>query len=201
MRAEDVGQDLRAASDLPSYELDAAVDEYCHAAGIDPEAEWVEARRQDAGLRREVCRYAVLRDQKRDITYESLLHTFEWLEKRDDILKRDGHRCAACRSSRGDAGDSGILQVHHRYYVLGWLPWDYPDEALVTLCMSCHWHLHETRQVPVYEPFGGDLVPSDLMPCRRCYGAGFFPQYMHVEEGICFRCRGACFEAASTRSD
>ena len=43
IRADEVGQNLRAASDLPSDELNAAVDEYCHVAGIDPDAEWADA--------------------------------------------------------------------------------------------------------------------------------------------------------------
>lgn len=30
------------------------------------------------------------------------------------------------------------LHVHHRYYDEGKDPWDYPSEALVTLCKDCH---------------------------------------------------------------
>lgn len=27
--------------------------------------------------------------------------------------------------------------------------------------------------------------------CPRCGGTGYLPQYRHVENGICFKCRGA----------
>lgn len=30
------------------------------------------------------------------------------------------------------------LHVHHKYYEPGKKPWEYPDEALITLCESCH---------------------------------------------------------------
>ncbi len=33
-----------------------------------------------------------------------------------------------------------------------------------------------------------------LKPCYRCHGTGYFPEYNHVEDGICFRCRGAKYE-------
>lgn len=28
------------------------------------------------------------------------------------------------------------------------------------------------------------------IPCSRCGGSGYFPQYSHIEGGICFKCRG-----------
>ncbi|RZJ61225.1 MAG: hypothetical protein EOO58_02055 [Hymenobacter sp.] len=31
-----------------------------------------------------------------------------------------------------------ILQVHHRYYIKGRLPWDYKSDALQTLYVDCH---------------------------------------------------------------
>lgn len=56
-----------------------------------------------------------------------------WQKKRLEILKRDEWMCDVC----GDA--SSTLHVHHRYYkAWGTDPWDYPDEALQTLCELCH---------------------------------------------------------------
>lgn len=55
-----------------------------------------------------------------------------WQKKRLRILERDGFRCKLC----GD--DESTLHVHHRYYIAGKDPWEYEDEALVTLCESCH---------------------------------------------------------------
>lgn len=31
-----------------------------------------------------------------------------------------------------------MLQVHHLWYNTEWMPWDYPDDALITLCDLCH---------------------------------------------------------------
>ena len=55
-----------------------------------------------------------------------------WKDRRLEILERDEFSCIAC----GD-GDC-VLHVHHRYYVSGRMPWEYPDNALATLCESCH---------------------------------------------------------------
>jgi hypothetical protein len=56
-----------------------------------------------------------------------------WQKKRLEILKRDEWACKLC----GDRG--ATLHVHHRYYLeWGTDPWKYPDEALVTLCETCH---------------------------------------------------------------
>lgn len=29
--------------------------------------------------------------------------------------------------------------------------------------------------------------------CKRCSGSGYLLQYRHIENGICFQCRGAGF--------
>jgi 5-methylcytosine-specific restriction endonuclease McrA len=37
------------------------------------------------------------------------------------------------------------LQVHHKFYILENLPWEYRDEDLITLCNWCHtFHEHNT---------------------------------------------------------
>lgn len=86
----------------------------------------------------------------------------------------------------------GNLHVHHTYYQDGKEPWQYPDDSLCTLCWDCHELLHRNKEVPVLN-YEGKRIDS-LAPCRRCSGAGYFPQYQHIENGICFRCRGAKYE-------
>lgn len=39
------------------------------------------------------------------------------------------------------------LRLHHNYYIQGNKPWEYPDEALKTLCDSCHDHFHQNNSV------------------------------------------------------
>ncbi len=83
--------------------------------------------------------------------------------------------------------------VHHKYYILNALAWDYPDNALELLCHKCHFEFHKKNIVPIY--LNNKL--NDIMrctPCYRCFGAGHFPEYNYVENGVCFRCRGARYE-------
>lgn len=80
------------------------------------------------------------------------------------------------------------LHVHHTYYQIDKLPWQYPNESLITLCRSCHETVHETEQIPVLD--ANSFKIGNYKPCKRCHGAGWFPEYNHVEGGICFLCRG-----------
>ncbi len=55
-----------------------------------------------------------------------------WQRKRLEILSRDQFCCQRCFDTES------TLHVHHKFYRAGADPWDYPDEALVTLCEGCH---------------------------------------------------------------
>jgi 5-methylcytosine-specific restriction endonuclease McrA len=69
-------------------------------------------------------------------TYSEKLKLPEWLERREEILRRDGRACVLC-------GAMKELQVHHLRYVRGKEPWEYPNEALVTLCAQHHSAIHD----------------------------------------------------------
>lgn len=86
------------------------------------------------------------------------------------------------------------LNVHHKHYIIGHKAWEYDDEDLVTLCNECHTKVHHAIGAPVYLHKNGYMKEVPLTPCFRCEGTGYFPEYKHVENGICFRCRGARFE-------
>lgn len=123
--------------------------------------------------------------------YSSLLEKREWGAKRVAILARDNYTCTHCGAKEG----LGVqLHVHHKHYIYGLDPWEYKDTELVTLCEKCHSELHQNSKVPVYCLQDGQLVEIELTPCHRCNGAGWFPQYKHVQGGICFRCYGAKYE-------
>jgi hypothetical protein len=55
-----------------------------------------------------------------------------WQKKRLEILERDGWKCKLCGNK------NNTLHVHHFYYERNKDPWDYPNDALVTLCEFCH---------------------------------------------------------------
>ena len=64
--------------------------------------------------------------------YLAKLRDPRWQKKRLEILSRDEWCCQMC----GDSTQT--LHVHHHYYERGHEPWEYPNEALVTLCEDCH---------------------------------------------------------------
>lgn len=86
-----------------------------------------------------------------------------------------------------------ILHVHHKFYVLGRLPWEYTLDELTTLCHSCHWELHQNERVKVYKETFEGIEELTITPCDRCNSAGIFPEYSHVQGGVCFKCNGARF--------
>ena len=82
------------------------------------------------------------------------------------------------------------LNVHHKYYVRGKAPWEYEDDALITLCKDCHRKEHQLK-IPVYRSIHSTrIVEGYAVTCNRCGGAGYLPQYEHVEDGVCFKCWG-----------
>ncbi len=83
-----------------------------------------------------------------------------------------------------------IPHVHHRYYIQGKLPWEYEPECFVTVCQDCHFNIHKEQDLPVYQD-EERTIKLRLTTCDRCYGAGIFPEYSHIQNGVCFLCNGA----------
>jgi hypothetical protein len=84
----------------------------------------------------------------KDLSYEDLLKCKEWREKRQKILNRDNNKCVYC-------GEVHNLQVHHKYYSkypngFRVYPWNYPDDALITLCDRCHKKVHNKKKIKTY---------------------------------------------------
>lgn len=84
------------------------------------------------------------------------------------------------------------LHIHHTYYQEGKLAWQYESSSLQTLCWMCHEQLHKDKTVPVWDLEGNEV--GRYTNCKRCAGAGYFPEFRHVYSGICFRCDGNRFE-------
>lgn len=83
------------------------------------------------------------------VFYGAKLFDPRWLSKRQEILKRDGHKCYICGNSKGP------LQIHHRQYHYNKRlnrhvdPWEYNHIYLITLCESCHNRGHQKFKVPI----------------------------------------------------
>lgn len=71
------------------------------------------------------------------ISYSNKLKDPRWQKKRLEIMQRDNWTCQDCGT------DTSTLNVHHKYYEEGKEVWEYPDEALITICGDCHEYGHE----------------------------------------------------------
>jgi hypothetical protein len=80
------------------------------------------------------------RDQR---PYADKLKDPRWQKVRLEVMARDGWTCQQCHDQ------TSTLHLHHRYYEPGLDPWEYPPDALVTLCEFCH--AYETRERPAAE--------------------------------------------------
>lgn len=74
------------------------------------------------------------------LEYNNYLTFPQWKRKRKLILIRDGFKCRKC-------GCTTDLQVHHKWYIQGALPWEVPNYFLITLCRECHESEHEGRPI------------------------------------------------------
>lgn len=128
---------------------------------------------------------------KNYIPYEDQLSDRRWQQKRRSILNRDNNHCRMC----GVSSDYVLtLNVHHRYYIYNAKAWEYNDDCLVSLCSLCHERVHRLTTPICYYIYENSFLPMNLTPCNRCHGAGHFREYKHIENGICFRCRGKRYE-------
>ena len=70
-------------------------------------------------------------------SYSDKLKDPRWQKKRLDIFNRDDWKCRCCYAT------NTALNAHHLYYVKGNRPWEYDDDAIVTVCNPCHGILHK----------------------------------------------------------
>lgn len=65
--------------------------------------------------------------------YQEKLLDGRWQQRKTSIQIRDQFTCQKCKVK-----DNSTVHVHHRHYITGRDPWDYPDDLLVLLCERCH---------------------------------------------------------------
>lgn len=161
--------------------------------------------------------YTELSEQER-LSYDHLLKTIEWDVLRKRLFAEANHRCSDCNKEANKDGKNSIyinpefrkklegegkilpsffyptiLHLHHTYYVRQTLPWEYPDSCFRVVCGDCHNKIHEEQIILMYPNFS--LTQSeDITPCDRCNGLGYLSHYYYVDNGVCFKCKGAGFE-------
>jgi hypothetical protein len=62
-----------------------------------------------------------------------------WNTFREEVIEFDGGCCSQCGRGREDGV---VLQVHHKRYIKGRMPWEYALNDCVTLCKGCHARHH-----------------------------------------------------------
>jgi hypothetical protein len=111
--------------------------------------------------------------------YLAKLRDPRWQKMRLQVFERDKFACQMCFDTES------TLHVHHRYYEAGKEPWDYPMEALVTLCESCH--ESETELRPGEERLlletlrKRPLYASDLLEIATAFA---FMEFRHLPEVV-----------------
>lgn len=104
-------------------------------------------------------------------TYSELLKDPRWQKRKTQILTRDNFTCQLC----GDK--STTLHVHHKFYQDGFLPWEYKDYVLVTLCEKCHSLIHANIPTTDVQLKIGDVVYQEHGD-YDVYGIVFFIDYI-----------------------
>lgn len=97
----------------------------------------------------------------------------EWRAFRDEIIELDGRTCTVCNRTEDDGV---VLQVHHKEYIPGKLPWEYPYDLCETLCKGCHAAEHGLIPPKTGWEYCGDHDLEDL--CGTCELCGSSIRYV-----------------------
>lgn len=73
------------------------------------------------------------------MAYSDQLKHPNWQRRRLEVLQSADFACARC----GERDKP--LHAHHKVYLRGRFPWDYPDDLLECLCDPCHAAAHQYK--------------------------------------------------------
>ena len=96
----------------------------------------------------------------------SLYRRNEWKEFRENVIESDGRQCVSCGRSEPEV----VLQVHHKIYLPGKLPWEYGSENCETLCRGCHAAEHGIIQPKIGWEFIGEEDSGEFS--SQCENSG-----------------------------
>ena len=99
----------------------------------------------------------------------------KWKKFREELIRLDEYKCCVCSKSKSD----GVtLHVHHKAYIQGHKPWEYPYDMCQTLCAGCH--AIEHGKIPPkadWEYIGCDDLGGLYGTCEYC---GTQMRYSHL---------------------
>lgn len=94
--------------------------------------------------------------------YAEYLNHPLWIEKREEVFQRFGRECCKCKSIYN-------LNVHHKTYSPGKMPWEYPLENFEVLCEKCHKIDHGLEYSAKYCKECGIEISERFEYCFTCY--------------------------------
>lgn len=106
----------------------------------------------------------------------TLYNKNEWKEFRENVKESDGYKCTICGRKEGEV----VLQVHHKIYIPGKLPWEYGTENCETVCRGCHAAEHGLIQPKVGWEYHGEEDLGDLIGECQNSGCGNSIRYAYL---------------------
>ncbi|WP_454654106.1 HNH endonuclease [Bosea beijingensis] len=104
----------------------------------------------------------------------------EWRRFRAEVIELDGGCCVQCKRS---SLEGAILQVHHKEYLPGRMPWEYPYELCETLCKGCHAGEHGlVRPFTNWVCVGQDDLGDVSGECELCGNEIRYVFFVHHEK-------------------
>lgn len=103
--------------------------------------------------------------------YAAQLNDARWKKLRRQVLKRDGNSCQDCGTVVGS------MHVHHLYYTPEAAAWEYPLDALLTLCEECH-----------RVASGLPATPKVVFRCLQCWRPVDTLSYSEANRAFCRDC-------------
>ena len=130
------------------------------------------------------CHYVGTSEQTPDIS--ELKYALQWIQPKSSLeSKKTRYICFDKDTHIKEMYD---LNVHHKYYISEKMAWEYKNDALITLCASCHKEEHSKNQIPVYNEKGEFQQYAEN--CPKCSGSGVLSEYNFYMNGVCFQCMG-----------
>jgi len=96
--------------------------------------------------------------------YSEFLKHPLWEQKRQEVFYYYGKRCKNC-------GAGYNLQVHHKTYSNGKMPWEYPIETFEVLCGECHSNTHGFRYHENKCRECGRTIAAQFLYCLDCHNS------------------------------
>lgn len=129
------------ASDVVKLSLDERIKLYEKIDSIPKKGRTKKQKQIRKKLRRSFTEQEIkdIERRKRKEYYNRLLEDKRWKEFRLKVMSERGNKCECC-------GGTGILQIHHTFYISGKKPWEYDINDMRVLCRTCHQRIHNIIQ-------------------------------------------------------